>query len=151
MVIQVLHLWHIHVVAVSMKIERNNLHFLCRSTGKTKRWFCDERMDFMEQNHWGFEDIVHGWDHQLVLQVSAKRGWKYDRFQKAFRNQLCLGGLWLRKLPVELLPTNGLWSSSKAGRVWMQRKCKAEVVSMDHMPDEMSRSAGPLKACFVYC
>lgn len=117
MAIQVLHLWHTHVVAVSMKVERKNLHFLCRRTGKTKPC-CDKRMDFAEQNHWGFEDIFHGWDHQLAFQVSAKRGWKYhETFQKAFRNQLCLRGLWVGKLPIELLPTNGLWSSSKAGRL----------------------------------
>lgn len=48
MVIQVVHPWHICVVAVSMKkIERNNLHFLCRRTGKTKPC-CDKRMDFVE-------------------------------------------------------------------------------------------------------
>lgn len=114
------------------KIERNNLYLLCRNTGKTKPC-CDRRMDFVEQNHWGFENIVYGWHHQLVFQVSGKRGWKYhDRFQKAFRNQLCLRGLQVGEVPVLPLPANGLWPSSKAGRLWMQKKCKAEIVSMDH-------------------
>lgn len=76
---------------------------LCRSTGKNEPW-----MDFAEQNHWGFEDM-YGLDHQLVFQVSGKRGWKYhDRFQKAFRNQLGLRGLQVGEVPMVLLSTNGL-------------------------------------------
>lgn len=145
-VMQVLHPWHIHVVAVSMiETERNDLHLLCRNAGKTKPC-CDKRMDFREQNHWRFED-VYSWDHQLVFQVSAKRGWKWQISESA-GSERAAGGRsphsTLAKQWILIL----LYSRKAVNAEEMQsRSCLYGPCTWW----DVQQSAGPLKVYFVYC
>lgn len=80
-------------------------------------------MDFVEQNHWGFEDTVEGWEHQWVFQVSGKRLQTSCQVsggpEKSAGSERSVGGRSPCAVPHSCQPMDSDLLS-EAGRLWIQ-------------------------------